>query len=290
MHLKKYCINTSFEEDFILVKELGSGSTSKVYLLEELSSQALYAAKCIKKEYLLTHANGLEHLVQEVLVLFSIDHPCIVSLYYVYETKDCILMIMEYFPKGDLYKRISLKMPISEDDCIKFTINLLETLEFLHSKNIVHRDLKLENIMMTSENNYDFKIIDFGLSYEDCGFRDDKCGSPGYIAPEMFSKSKYNYKIDIFSSGVILYILLLGTHPFGSKNTEEIINKNQLGLYKRFKGNISNLAKEFIASMMTVNPNQRPSASELLNHLWLSSHRRDSVCGVIGLISTSCGL
>ena len=258
-------------------------------MVEDICSKITYAAKCIEKDYLINHKNGLGNLIQEIQVLSMIDHPCVVPLYFVYETRDCIYLIMEYFPKGDLYKRITQKKAFSEDVCIKFAVNLLETLDFLQSKNIVHRDLKLENIMMTSDNDYDFKIIDFGLSYESIGDRRDRCGSPGYIAPEMLNKSRYNHRVDIFSAGVILYILLIGVHPFNAKSSDEILKRNQSGKYKKIKKYISEAAKNFILSMMAANPDQRPQIAELLDHSWIYSQRRESVCTLAGLYSTYCG-
>jgi serine/threonine protein kinase len=283
--LKKICIASTFEEDFAIIKEIGKGSSSTVYLVEDLETRKQHAAKCVNKSLLREKKSSFRNLIQEIKVLYELDHPNIVDLYYVYETSDCIYMIMEYFPQGDLYKRILQKKYFSEEDCVKFASALLDALDYMHSRHIVHRDLKLENIMMTGENDYGFKIIDFGLSYEGFEMQTERCGSPGYIAPEMLRKCKYNHRVDIFSAGVIMYIIVTGQHPFNASSASKILSKNMKCKVKdHFM--LKDRAKEFVMNLLQPLPQNRPDAMCFLDHPWISNLKKLSVCNVIATFST----
>lgn len=281
------CVLTEFEEDFAVIKLLGKGSSSQVYLVQELLTCRDFAAKCINKKKLTETPNLFRNLIQEIRVLRQVDHPSIVKLFYVYETQYCIYLVLEYSPYGDLYKRILQKKTFDEKDSMRFARNLLEVLEYLHSKSIVHRDIKLENIVMSSENDYAFKLIDFGLSYCYEQHNSEKCGSPGYIAPEVLEGFPYNHKIDVFGAGVLVYITLTGNHPFNASNNEKIIHNNQNCLYKpeALKG----LARDFVTKMLVKDPEERYEIWQLLDHPWLYGCRRSSVCTLLASSSTGLG-
>ena len=260
-----------------------------MYLVQDLEDKKEYAAKCIEKTYFNEHPVALRNLIEEIKILYECDHPYVSELFNVYETPDCIYLIMEYFPHGDLYKRISSKKVFSEETCAKFAKNMLEVLDYLDSIHVIHRDLKLENIMMTSDNDFDFKLADFGLAYENVSDHSERCGSPGYIAPEVLKKCKYNSKIDVFSAGVILYILMTGNHPFNDSSSDKILEKNKHCIYKT-KTLKSEIARDFIVSMMTADPNERPSAAQLLEHPWIFNCRRGSTCPSVPEFSTRMSL
>ena len=188
---------------------------------------------------------------------------------------------MEYLPFGDLYGRIRTKKKFDEETTSKFMRSLVMTLEYLHSKHIVHRDLKLENIMMAQENDFEFKIIDFGLAYLSSATQSTKCGSPGYVAPEMLYNFRYDNKIDIFSAGVIMYILLSGKHPFQARNITNILQKNIECKFTVDK-KISEGAAELLNLMMEPDPDLRPTASQILEHPWLNASKRPLYSWVTG--------
>jgi hypothetical protein len=286
--LSKFCILDSFEEDFAVIKQIGRGSTSTVHLLEELESHSQYAGKCIKKTHLQSRPTSLANLHNEISILFELDHSSIVKLHQVYETTDFIYLILDYLPHGDLYKRISQKKFFSEEDSAKFTRNLLEVLDYIHSKDIVHRDLKLENIMMTDDNDFNFKIIDFGLASRCLSGLFGKCGSPGYIAPEILQDKSYNTKVDIFSAGVLVYITMTGAHPFNASSTSKILEKNSKCSFK-VEGLLKGYARDFIRFMITAEPDSRMDAWQLLEQPWLGNCRRGSVCGAFASCSTVAG-
>lgn len=268
-NLNQRCILDHFEEDFVFISKIGKGSTAKVYLAEHLVSKQQFAVKRISKKQLFQHENGPKNLADEIRILHEIQHENIVKLYSVYESKKTVFLVMEYLPFGNLYQRVLVRGKFSDEISVKFMRNLLLTLEYLHSKSIVHRDLKLENIIMTGEEDFEFKIIDFGLAYLSSATQSSKCGSPGYVAPEILFNIRYDSKIDIFSAGVILYILISGKHPFHARTTRKILQRNikcEFSLHK----NVSKGAAELINYMMEADPELRPSASQLLEHPWIN--------------------
>ena len=273
LHLSKRCVLTHIEEELVFIKIIGKGSSSKVYLAEHIDTRKKFAVKCIAKKILLKHENGLRNLAEEIRIMKEIKHDSIAELYFVYENTKSVYLVMEYLPFGDLYGRISQKKKFDEETTSKFMRNLVLTLEYLHSKHIVHRDLKLENIMMAQENDFEFKIIDFGLAYLSSSTQSTKCGSPGYVAPEMLYNFRYDNKIDIFSAGVIMYILLSGKHPFEARNITNILQKN---IECKFSVNkkISEGATEILKFMMEPDPDLRPTASQILEHPWFNISKR----------------
>ena len=152
---------------------------------------------------------------------------------------------------------------------------MLSCINYCHGKNIVHRDLKPENILLEQNKEFDqIKIIDFGTSlvYDPNRNLDEKLGTPYYIAPEVLNKN-YNEKCDIWSAGVITYILLSGMPPFNGQSDQEIMKKVREGSFSfddRIWQTISENAKNFISSLLTYNPEERPSAEVALRHPWLT--------------------
>ena len=139
-----------------------------------------------------------------------LDNEYIIKLYEVYESDQHIYLVLELLNGGELFSKIAKKTRYSEKDACSLMKNLLNALDYLHSKGIMHRDLKLENLILKQANNdVDVKIVDFGLATilnsNDWLFK--RCGTPGYVAPEILADEKYDQKVDVFSAGVILYIL-----------------------------------------------------------------------------------
>ena len=282
----KYCISDTFEEDFAVIKKIGQGITSTVYLIEDLFTHTQYAAKCINKSYLLSRPSSLSNLINEIEILSTLSHPNIIQLHHIYETSETVNLVLDYLPHGDLHKRLSVQKSFSEEDCARLARNLIETLDYLQSKSIVHRDLKLENIVMTAENNFSFKVIDFGLAAKCKSKLMGRCGTPGYIAPEVIEGKEYDSKADIFSAGVIIYISLTGKHPFNASNTLKILDKN-FQCWVDFNRIEKGLAKELVMTMLKKQPRDRMDPEMLLDLNWMRGIRRGSVCNL--LLSCSTG-
>lgn len=272
--LSKVAIMIDIEEDFITDKEIGKGNYATVYLSRDLENNERYAVKQINKEVVYKSSRGPSAVISEIEIMRKINHPMIVKLFRVYENENYVSLVLDYVEAGSLYTRIQKLEKFSEEDSAKFIKNLLEVLYYLHSMNIVHRDLKPENILMVSNaNNFEFKLCDFGLA---CIAGDDqvlRCGSPGYVAPEILLKKAYNNKVDIFSAGIILFIILSGRAPFYGKNSNEILIKNReckLLFHEKYWGHISRECVDLVVKLTDPDPDERHSAEVALRHPWLS--------------------
>ena len=202
---------------------LGRGAFSTVYRCQSIADPdaASCAVKCVKKERM--SKNDLNQLVQEVSILRKIDHPRIVRLHSFFEEIACFYLVMEEMRGGELFDRIITKETYNEGEARDVCKSLLEGVGFMHSRKVAHRDLKPENLLLANlEHHTDFKIADFGFS-KDCSCKDGtgyispmrtRCGTPGYVAPEILLNQPYTMAVDLWSVGVILYILLGGYPPF----------------------------------------------------------------------------
>ena len=225
--LGQACILNTFEEDFIVIKELNKGASAVVKLCQSSVNFQDFAVKTVNKKLFTQNPATFQNIVNEISVLRNIDHPNIVKLFSVYETEEDIHLVLEYLSGGDAQSRISKVKRVDEKTSLKFIHRVLATLEFLHSHHIVHRDIKLENIAFCDDGFENFKIIDFGLVYLSTQKMNEKCGTIGFIAPEILRGALYNHKVDVFSAGVVLYIFLTGKPLFTGKSFNEILLKNK---------------------------------------------------------------
>jgi len=267
--------------NWALDKELGSGHFAKVYLVKategnptaEVGTTA--ACKVIKKP---KEAKKRALVTQEFKILKEINNENVVKCYDAFETDDRLYLILELMSGGELFDRIVDQGHFTEKDAQKVTFKLLAALKYMHDKGIAHLDLKPENMLMASkEPNAEVKITDFGLSKffdEQSSLMKTPCGTPGYIAPEVLHMRGYNEKCDIWSLGVIVYILLCGFPPFYADNDAQLFEKIKKGQYEFLKpywDPISAEAKAFVKRMLTVDPAKRPSAEELMADPWLGA-------------------
>ena len=267
-YLKPMCILNSIEDEFVIIKEIGVGSTSTVYHCEHLETRNPFAVKCFDKNILMKKKSGLRNLKEEISVLRRLNHERVLKLYNVYESEEYVYLVTEYLSEGNLCSYMKQNKKLKPEVVKKLISSLLKILQYMHSCGIVHRDLKLENLMIHGSN-HELKIIDFGLAYGPSISYYSKCGSPGYIAPEVFASDSYDSKIDIFSTGVILYILLTGKHPFEGKDDWKVLENNLSVNYKLDK-QMHPGAQNMIRSMLEFDPDFRPSADVLLRDSWLN--------------------
>jgi len=206
------------------------------------------------------------------------DHPNIVKVYDYYEDSDRFHIIMEYCEGGELLEYIAKSGVFTEDMASHIMKQILSAIAYLHSQNIIHSDLKAENIMLVQKDDEDFycKLIDFGMASK---FDPDKKmsqiqGTPYYIAPEVL-KNSYDSKADIWSLGVLVFILLTGTPPFKASSLKEIFNKilkGKVNFEDEICKNISEEAIEFIKRLLKYDPVERPTALESLKISWIKTH------------------
>lgn len=279
--LSNETILADLEEDFAIIKEIGSGNYAKVFLAQDLQSQKEFAIKSISKQAILASSRSTSALISEISVMRKLAHPYLLKLYKVYENDKYIHLILDYVPGGDLFHRIIERTRFSEENASKFMKNLLEAMDYMHSNNFIHRDLKPENIlMMNSTDDFEFKIADFGLACECIEDQLIRCGSPGYVAPEILKKMSYSKKVDIFSAGIILYVLLSSRAPFFGKTQNEILMRNKeckIYFQDRYWKSVTKEGIDCVLRLTDSNPDSRPSAREALRHPWFALNFKDKV-------------
>ena len=266
------------DEVYIKEKTLGSGSFGTVYLVKHKQLHRYFAMKAIKK----TSKSKVdeEGLMNEINILRKMDHPNILKITDFYSQKNEYDIITEYCQEGELFNEIKQYAPFNETITGHYMKQILTAVCYCHGMNIVHRDLKPENILIVKRAKngcHPIKIIDFGTAKV---FSKEKSehlliGSAYYIAPEVLSRN-YTEKCDIWSCGVIMYILLTGRPPFFGNTDSEIMYRIKSGKYDLSKypwSVVSKEAKDLIKALLQPNPNMRLSAEQALKHPWFSSKK-----------------
>ncbi|KAL1245605.1 Calcium/calmodulin-dependent protein kinase type 1 [Trichinella spiralis] len=268
---RKHYVN--IREKYDLRHELGAGAFSKVILAESKTRQGLLVAiKCIDKKLV----KGKEESMQnEINVLSRLRHPNIVRLIETFEDKSNYYLVMDLVTGGELFDRIVAKGSYSERDASNLIRQVLDAVNYLHMNDIVHRDIKPENLLYQSPDP-DSKIMisDFGLSKSvESDVMATACGTPGYVAPEVLAQQPYGKAVDVWSIGVIAYILLCGYPPFYDENDINLFAQIMRGEYEfdsPYWDEISESAKDFISHLMCVDPDHRYTCKEALAHPWIS--------------------
>eukprot|EP00824_Muranothrix_gubernata_P013099 TRINITY_DN27432_c0_g1_i1.p1 TRINITY_DN27432_c0_g1~~TRINITY_DN27432_c0_g1_i1.p1 ORF type:complete len:322 (+),score=23.90 TRINITY_DN27432_c0_g1_i1:49-966(+) len=259
------------EEQYQNLFKLGEGTFSQVYAVRHKEEGTTYAIKMVNKGHPLYKKFGLKN---EVKILRRLDHPNIIQLKDTFEDQRHLYLVTDICQEGCLFDEIERRQKFTECEAAKIMGQLLSATAYFHSKSIVHRDLKPENILFGS--NSEAKIIDFGTaSYLKNGkVLTKKIGTSYYISPEVID-GEYTEKCDIWSLGVILFILLSGKPPFWGKNDIEILSAVKRGGFcfrTQEWDDISTEAKSLVRRMLTYNPYVRISAREALADSWISRH------------------
>jgi serine/threonine protein kinase len=270
-------ILSGIDDDYCIETELGRGSYGTIYSAISKDTGELVALKRIAKATLRRSSHGARLLENEIAYMRRLDHPNIIRLLRVYEEAHAVYLVVEHMLGGDMFTRVTEADLRDEKYSAMLASKLLSALEHMHSRNIVHRDLKLENIMMTSlAEMSDVKVIDFGLAADmESTDMQSYCGSPGYIAPEILGRLPYDHKADMFSLGIILFTTLTGCSPFFHFDVEETLLKNaacQIEYDLRVWDHFSGDAKEFVQALLQIDPSARLSAGEAMKHRWIQRH------------------
>ena len=263
--IQQVSVNNHYE----IIGELGSGSYGAVKKVRHKELKEIRAMKVILKK--------TENSRNEIEIMRKISHPNIVNIFDIYEDSKKYYIVMEICEGGELFEAISEQGAFTEVDCALIMKQVLAAVNYLHSKNIMHRDIKPENIMFTKKINkknqkFEIKLIDFGTAKVFLkGKKETKfIGTSYYIAPEVLKES-YDQKCDVWSCGVIMYILLCGYPPFNGNNNNDIYNaiKNNLPYFhgEDWK-EITPQAIDLLQNMLNKNPSKRFSAEKCLNHQW----------------------
>jgi len=264
------------EKIYIKKKLLGSGAFGEVWLVRHKDLERDFAMKIIKKRK--NKSNEEKEILNEIEILKKLDHPKILKIIDFYSKVKKYYIITEYCPEGELFNEI-IKVGRFDEGQTAFIINqILKAISYCHRNQIIHRDIKPENIMITKrEKNgcLQVKLIDFGTAkiFEKGQSENRYVGSSYYMAPEVL-KRKYDEKCDLWSIGVILYILLTGRPPFDGNDDEEILKNVEIGVYDKTSypfPSLSSYAKDLINKLLQYDAKKRISAEEALEHQWFKT-------------------
>ena len=292
-YYKKYNTYPNTDLNFYLYGRLiGQGAFGKVNIGLNILTGRVVAIKSFNKKNLNKNGDNMKKILYETNLMKKLNHPNITKILEMFEDDEYILISMEYINGGNLFSFVKKRRKLSEKTAKFLFRQIILGIKHIHSQKIVHRDIKLENILIDLNNN--IKICDFGIGRILTSKKQmlhDKCGTPMYMAPEILLSSKSKgyegFPVDIWSSGISLYIMLSGTLPFNLKNNQSssiddeennnnlelqysIINKEPKKIEK-----ISDEARDLLRGLLNKNPNKRLTIDEILNHPWLKSDEKN---------------
>ncbi|MBA0662595.1 hypothetical protein Goklo_006686 [Gossypium klotzschianum] len=253
-----------------LGRTLGEGSFAKVKFAKNIEAGENVAIKIVDKEKVLKH-KMIGQIKREISTMKLIRHPNVIRMYEVMASKTKIYIVLEFVTGGELFNKIASRGRFKEDEARKYFQQLIHAVDYCHSRGVYHRDLKPENLLLDA--NGVLKVSDFGLSalpqqVGDDGLLHTTCGTPNYVAPEVINNKGYHgAKADLWSCGVILFVLMAGYLPFE--------HPNLMGLYKKiFKADFdcppwfSSSAKKLIKRILDPNPLTRITVAEIIENEW----------------------
>ena len=261
---------------------LGSGAWGEVRKCVHRVTQEARVAKIVKKidmpeEYIKTRA-----AINEAMVLKKLDHPNLPRIYEFFEDEANYFIVIEYLKGGDLFDRIIDSKKFSEEQVATIMQQLLMAVNHLHSKGIVHRDIKPENIMMVDKNSLDIKLADFDTAtvFKGANIK-QMLGTPLYMAPEVI-KGRYDEKCDLWSCGIIFYILLKGSPPYNGSDDEifEILKSVKIKFTDPYWQTVSPAALDLLQKLLEPNKKDRISAAEACSHEWFDQTSQNQVSDI----------
>jgi len=289
MDINKQNIQTYYKKgspyDFYDKKEkLGEGGGGSVHKVVCKADGVVWALKEIRKD-----SYDLALLEREILVMKDLHHPNLVTMKEAFQDNVSIYLVLDIVKGGELFDRIIEQESFSEEDAAKITAQLLEGLAYMHSKGCAHRDIKAENVLCVDKESTNVKLADFGLAnalgeatkFQSC------VGTTDYMAPEMLESLKYSFGVDVWSLGVLTYIMLSGYPPFYGKTENDKVEKI---LTAKFDFNhavwddVSDSAKNFICRCLALQPKQRWSVQQLLKHPWITGVAREGEAATEGKV------
>ena len=252
--------------NYHLLDTIGEGNFAKVKLGMHLVTKQQVAIKIIDKTNI--EKDTFSKLNREIRAMKGLSHPNIVKLYEVMETSANVFLVMEYCSGGELYNHIVNHSKMKEAEARKYFRQIVFAVEYCHSKNVIHRDIKVENLLL--DHNMDIKVADFGFTNN---FKKDKklmtwCGSPPYAAPELFIGKAYTGpEVDVWSMGVVLFVLVCGELPFKGDTIKDV-RKEVLKCEITFPSQVSSDCEHLIKKILVVNSESRYKIPEIMAHKW----------------------
>ncbi|CAL8296601.1 unnamed protein product [Lota lota] len=272
---KKDVALSDIERCYDIGRVIGDGNFAIVRECRRRDTGQSLAMKIVERAKLI----GREHMMQnELSLLGSLSHPCVVRLFAHYHTHTQAYLVMELVTGGDLFEAIARRGTFPEDEAGLIVSDVSGALSYIHGKSIVHRDLKPENLLIEcrADGSNRLKLGDFGLAMVVTEPIFTVCGTPTYVAPEILSETGYGLSVDVWALGVILYILLCGFPPFRSQDRDQeelfqLIREGKVHFLATYWDPVSEGAKDLVRGLLQVNPIERLSASQSLQHPWVQS-------------------
>ena len=271
-------------------KFLGKGGFAKCYELKRVDNGRIFAAKIFDKQGL-SNGRSKKKLINEIKIHKKLNNANIVGFEKFFEDKDNVYILLELCSNQTLKELVKRRKRLNELEVQCYTLQIIRALRYLHNHRIIHRDLKLGNLFLTSK--LELKLGDFGLAAKleyDGQRRKTVCGTPNYVAPEILEKKNgHSYEVDIWSLGVVIYTMLFGVPPFDANDEKVIYKKIKMNSYK-FPENIKveNSAKKLISSLLNLDPSKRPSLDVIMEHDFFKIYH--SVPLILPLSTLSCPL
>ena len=270
---------TDSSTDYKKLKFLGEGAFASVYEVQNKYTDTICAMKVIKKPPS-SSPEDEQDILNEINILRTMDHPNVLKIFEFYSDKESYSIVTELCPGGELFQDIIDNGPFNENYTAYVMYQIFSAINYCHSMNIVHRDLKPENILIVGKNKKDYpsvKICDFGTAKicEKGKIERKLVGSSYYIAPEVL-KRHYNLKCDLWSCGVIMYILLSARPPFNGEDDYAIMDNVSIGKYDLTRApfdKISDSAKDLIKKLLVKDVDKRINAEQALNHPWFKENK-----------------
>ena len=266
--------NNDPENDYKKINQIGEGQFGSVFEVKNRITEMVRAMKTVKKH----SGHDESEIINEAKILTSMDHPCIIKIFEFYSNEETYSIIMEYCKEGSLLKEIDKSGPFDESCTAYIMYQLFFAINYYNNMQIIHRDIKPENILIYNKNKEtkypNIKICDFGMSkiVEKNTFQKQVMGSLYYIAPEVLEKN-YNEKCDLWSCGVIMYLLLTKKIPFDGAFNDEVIEKIKKGEYDKTPlEKYSSNCKDLLQKLLTIDVSKRIPVQECLNHPWIKEH------------------
>lgn len=256
--------------DFEIGKKLGNGKFGRVYLAREKKSKYIVALKVLRKDELIQ--SKVEHqLRREIEIQGRLRNKHILRLYGYFHDAKRIYLILEYAPKGELYGYIVDDAPFSEKRSAEYVKQLATALIYIHSNNVIHRDLKPENLLVGYHG--ELKIADFGWSvHAPSSRRKTFCGTLDYLPPEIIANLPHNELVDVWSLGILLFEFLTGEPPFVTEGSNENTYQRIRNLDIKYPSTMSYGAKDLIQKLLRIQPNDRISLKNVLQHPWIKQY------------------
>lgn len=267
-HLPEVLIDNKNKRSYKRGNFLGEGGFAKCYEAFDIETNDRRCCKAIWKKAIKSD-NEKEKIRSEIKINSALKHNRIVTLYSCFEDENYVYIILEMCDKQSMMDLLRRRKYLTEEETRYYMLQILDAMEYCLSKRVIHRDLKLGNVFITSD--MTIRVGDFGLATQLTEFEDRKktiCGTPNYIAPEvLFDRGGHSFEADMWSIGVIIYTLIIGIPPFQTSNTKKLYSKIKTCDYS-FPSNrkISDDAKDLIQKMLTSNPDERPKFDEIRKH------------------------